>query len=132
MGGWDLLMFKSKGQRQRDEAEFFARVFPLGPGQKDAAAGLLEQLPAGAKGRMDEKERLFLFICAKEAYLAAATEDERLGAAEAYLKKHSKMDTTARSAMLALLVLDSRAQSLEGYPTLQQVAGQIPLVEAAL
>lgn len=120
MGWFDGWPFKSKEQMDKEAKDFQERVFPFGPTQKDAALAVLQQ---GVKGkRVKDEEKLFAYICAKDACLLNGGELEGgLQAAETTLNKQKWIPEEDRRFILTFVRLEIRAPSLEEYPTAEDV-----------
>lgn len=120
MGLFDGFPFKTKEQQQREERAFQKRVFPLGPGQKEAAQRVVCELLQG----MDQQEALFAFICAKDAW-QIAMEDERYDevadSALQALQNQRGLSGQQKKLLVTFVRLETHADSLENYPTADEV-----------
>ena len=113
-------LFVSKEERARRAREFDQRVFPFGlEAQRQAARDLLStQL---GKGRSKDNELLFAFIVAKDKYLLENKGDAGYQAAVRQLKKLGWISKDQKNFILAFLLLETRIQSLDEYPTEEDV-----------
>lgn len=118
MGLFDGFPFKSKEQAQREQKDFEKRVFPFGLEQREAARAVLAAVIPGQK---HDNERLFAFISAKDNYILDEMSEEALNKSRAKLATMKWLSAEEIELVLALVRLDSAIQSLEDYPTPQQV-----------
>ena len=118
MGLFDGFPFKSKEETEREKQEFQKRVFPLGMVQRDAAQRVLEELFQDPK-RL--REYLFAFIVSKDRYTMQDMTDEAMEDVQVQLKRQKWLKEDDKRLIVALLLLDCRATSLESYPTAQEV-----------
>ncbi len=118
MGLFDGWPFKTKEQEEKERRDFEKRVFPFGIEQKDVAMHVLKE---GLSDKLKDKEKLFAFICAKDACLLCGVEEGGLGMAEDALKKQKWIGEEDRKFIYAFMRLEMRAPSLEEYPTANDV-----------
>ncbi|MDL2324353.1 hypothetical protein LJC61_04285 [Ruminococcaceae bacterium OttesenSCG-928-A16] len=118
MGWFDGFPFKSKEQREKERIKFQTKVLPFGEPQKKAALLVLKQL-AGTK--LQDEELLFAFFSAKDKYISGLEDDEALEAAAAAIKKHPRLTPADKQNVVALVHLEYGIESLDNYPTPQQV-----------
>ena len=118
MGWFDGFPFQSREDMEREKRDFERRVFPLGLAQRDAARTVLRELIPHIKS---DSESLFAFISAKDIYMLNEQTDEALARARAQMKKLRYFTEEDKDKILALLLLDATATSLEEYPTAQEV-----------
>ena len=119
MGWFDGWPFKSKEQQEKEERDFQKRVFPFGMEQRDAALAVLKE---GTTSKLKDSEKLFAFICAKDACLLNGGEaEDGLQKAEATLDKQKWIPKEDRCFILTFMRLEIRATSLEDYPTAEDV-----------
>lgn len=119
MGLFDGFPFASREQQEKDRAAFEKRVFPLGLAQRDKAREVLQQLLAGKRTR--DTDRLFAYITAKDSYTQQQDPANALAAAQDTLKKQKWLTDESRRTMLALVLLEADTQTLENYPTADDV-----------
>lgn len=116
-----LLDFRSAAQKKEDYRQFQLCVLPLGDGQKEKAAAVL----AAAPKKAPPERLMFLFLVAKERYL----ETERAEKTQAECRKESlhylgRFHLTSRENLayvFCLALLDMQTESLDDYPTADQV-----------
>ncbi len=113
--GWP---FKSKEQQDKEQQEFSARVFPLGEGQREKALAVLRQV---ASPKLRDSELLFAFISTKDRYVQNDCSPEALEKARVQLNRLRWMKKPDTDMVLALVRLDSLAESLEDYPSADAV-----------
>ncbi len=122
MGWFDGFPFKSKAQMDKERAEFEQRIFPLGLEQRDEALRLLRQF--FSRKRKDD-EVLYAFISSKDSYTRAQNPEDSLKRIHTKLRKHNKFSDNEIQVIMALLPLDAGAESLEGYPTAEDIKKQL-------
>ncbi len=119
------------GSRQREQIALLGKlVFPLGEGQRECIRITLHEL-VGA--RVKDEEKLFWYLCAKEAYLQKTDDGEEAAGRRAYAKlaqMHVK-DPRDRQVIVALLHLERDLPSLEDFPSPQAVLARSYSEEAA-
>ncbi|MDR2903203.1 MAG: hypothetical protein LBU77_01660 [Clostridiales bacterium] len=113
MGFLDEL-FVSREERERKENAYMKKVLPLGPGQKEAALALLKPLIGAV---ISDPELFYFFLVAKERFL----DEKKLPEIRRYLKKHGSFKDHDIKTIISVAVLDSRAESVEAYPSLEDV-----------
>ena len=116
MGLFDGFPFKSKEDTEREKQEFQKRVFPLGMVQRDAAQSVLEELFQNPK-RL--REYLFAFIISKDRYTKNDMTDAAMEDVKVQLNRQKWLKENDKQLIIALMLLDCRASSLENYPTAQ-------------
>ncbi len=127
MGLFDGWPFKTREQEDKEKRDFEKRVFPFGPEQKDAAEAVLKE---GITGKLKNQEKLFAFICAKDAcMLNGGEEEDGLEKAQEALKKQKWVSAEDRKFIYTFMRLEIRATSLEDYPTVEQVRQQLAYAE---
>lgn len=118
MGWFDGFPFKTKEQMERERKEFESRVFPLGPEQKDIALAILKQLLVRPK--LKDNEKLYAYISAKDKY-AYHGDDGGVEYAQSALRKQKWLNEEEIRLVLALVMLDTKATSLEEYPSIEEI-----------
>ena len=118
MGWFDGWPFKSQAQMKKEQAEYEKKLLPFGEEQRDAADKVLAQV-TGPK--LKDRERMYLFLAAKEKFLTKDTEEEALDSAGRFLMDQSWLPRQDARMILAFALLEYRAPSLEEYPTAEIV-----------
>jgi hypothetical protein len=125
MGFLDGFPFVNRDERRRREKEFDSLVFPLGvDDQRKAAVKLLSDL-IPPDGPNKPNILLFAFIVAKEAYVINEKGESGLAAARRELDRALRKDKREKDLILAAVVLDAEATSLDDYPTAEQVISSL-------
>ncbi len=120
MGLFDGFPFRSREDLRRQAEDFEQRVLPFGDAQKGMALSVLQRLIKGKK--LNDADRLFAFLNAKDAYTKQKEQSDALNSARQELKKQERFMTPEEiNLVLALVVLDSALLSLDEYPTEEQV-----------
>lgn len=118
MGIFDGFPFKSKDQVERERKEFADKILPLGEAQKQKALAVLCQI-TGPKLRSEEK--LFAFFTAKQQYLDAGGGTEGVRAAQKKLAGFRYVPKEDAQHIVAMVTLEKDVESLDDYPTAEQV-----------
>lgn len=118
MGWFDGFPFKSREQMQKEQQDFEKNVFPLGMEQREAALAVLREVTTK---KLPDDQKLFAFISAKDRFAKAETEEDGLAQMSKTFIKQSWLKQEDKIAIAALILLESRIESLEDYPTAQQV-----------
>jgi len=105
----NMFKFVSQAERKQLDRDFRKKIFPLGPAQKDLALNAIRPL---IKTKIRDDLLLFAFISAKEKFV-----DISESAAYDYLKKQKQFTDKEKAYLMALVLLDTRAESPERYPT---------------
>ncbi|MDR3224945.1 MAG: hypothetical protein LBT52_01465 [Clostridiales Family XIII bacterium] len=117
LNGWP---FVSKEVRARQEREFDERIFPLGmEAQRDKMKEvLLALIPKSAS-----KIQYILFACllSKDLYLQNDKTEEGIRLAKARLDKILRNTEEEKLLIMTLAQMDAETDSLETYPTPEQV-----------
>lgn len=128
MGWFDGFPFKSKQQREKERREFERLVFPFGVEEQRAAARkVLNEMLPGKK--IQDEQRLYAFICAKEAYLTCEEAGEEVDAALRTMRKQPWITDEFAASILSLIRLEKNIESLEEYPTAEEVQAAAPTIE---
>ncbi len=122
MGWFDGFPFQSREQMDKEKRDFEKRVFPFGLAQRDCARAVLQQLVPNKKF---EGEALFAFISSKDIYMQNEQSPEGLQHARKQLKRMRFFSEEDKDKILALVVLDAAAPSLEEYPTAEAVLARV-------
>ncbi|MDR1134818.1 MAG: hypothetical protein LBL49_01355 [Clostridiales Family XIII bacterium] len=113
------LSFESPEERRQKQKEFEKKIFPFG---LDAHRELVkDRLAQIMTSPILDEERMFAFIVAKEKYLLEDNSAEGMMRARLQLKKIRDLNEADIELIIALVHLDSRLTSLEGYPTPQMI-----------
>ncbi|MFV0351737.1 MAG: hypothetical protein ACK5JF_05425 [Oscillospiraceae bacterium] len=118
MGWFDGFPFKSREQMQKEQQDFEKNVFPLGMEQREVALAVLREVTTK---KLPDDQKLFAFISAKDRFAKAETEEDGLAQMSKTFIKQSWLKQEDKIAIAALILLESRIESLEDYPTAQQV-----------
>lgn len=111
----DLFKFVSAEEREQKLLDYQRKIFPLGLPQRDAALNAIRPLMEAKKSDTD---LLYVFITAKQKYLESAADPaQRLWK---YINSQRFSDTEKKYIM-ALVLLDTSAESLEEYPTAEDI-----------
>ena len=109
-------LFVSKEERQRRAKEFDGRVFPFGMEEQRETVRKLLSTQLG-KGRGKENELLFAYLIAKDKYLLNDKGEKGLKNACAQLKNLGWLSKGQKKFILALVLMDTEIQSIEEYPS---------------
>jgi hypothetical protein len=115
--------FVSKEDRERKRKNFEKRLVPHGlEEQRDRARQTLQDLFPD----LDSKDSLFAFFDAKDAYTKCTEDDDKdvqdsRAAAIGKLKKLKWIDERKTKLLLACIELELEINSLEQYPTAEQI-----------
>jgi hypothetical protein len=120
IGDWFHVSKEEQAQRRDDMSK---RVFRFGDeAQRPVVIKILDELYGNTR-RFSDQDQLFAFISSKNVYAIAYEKnpaDAAFAAAKQLRSLGWRKDERIR-ILLALLVLDQRAPSLEEYPTADQV-----------
>lgn len=119
MGWLDGWPFKSRDQQFKEQAEFERRVFPFGEGQREKALTVLRQVVPNPKIR--DNELLFAFLSAKDKYVQGEMTLDALEEAREHMVKMRWLRGVNVEPVLALVRLEADIDSLEDYPTAEDV-----------
>ena len=117
-------LFVSKEERQRRAKEFDRRVFPFGLEEQREIVSKLLSTQLG-KGRGKENELLFAYLIAKDKYLLNDKGETGINRALAQLKNLGWLSKGQKKFILALVLLDTEIQSIEDYPSEDDVFAYI-------
>lgn len=109
--GWEE--FKSTKERLREQQEYQQKIFPLGEEQR---AVVLSALKEFVKRKAPDSEILYHFIVSKQKYVENDKKEEIIPEIAKYLRK-ARFKADEIKSIIALVMLDSEAQSIESYPT---------------
>lgn len=121
----NLFTSKTPAQREKEQEEFDKKILPMGQPQLEAARGVLAVV---LSKRLYESERMFTFISGKDKYIeggkgAAGTEE-----AKKYLAAQKRLTPQDRVVLLEFIRLEAELESLENYPTPEQVLALAAIV----
>ena len=118
MGLFDGFPFVSKEERERRRRDFEKRVVPFGAEeQREKLKGILKELFPG----VDLTDAVFVYFNAKDAYTYKETKVEAEFAARLKLKNVRWMDGRGVAIILRLIEMESELESLDDFPTAQDV-----------
>jgi len=122
MGLFDGFPFVSKEERERRRRDFEKRVVPFGvEEQRGKLKGILKELFPG----VDITDAVFVYFNAKDAYTNKDTKVEAEFAARQKLKNVRWVDGQGVAKMLRLIELETGIESLEEFPTAQDVLNSL-------
>jgi len=122
MGLFDGFPFVSKEERERRRRDFEKRVVPFGvEEQRGKLKGILKELFPG----VDITDAVFVYFNAKDAYTNKETKVEAEFAARQKLKNVRWVDGQGVAKMLRLIELETGIESLEEFPTAQDVLNSL-------
>ncbi|GHU67416.1 hypothetical protein AGMMS49983_18550 [Clostridia bacterium] len=118
MGLFDGFPFTSKEDRERRTKDFENRVAPHGvEAQRDRMREMMKELFP----EMDSKDAMFVFFDAKDSYTKKEKGEAGRAAAAARLKKLRWVDERKTQIILAYVELESEIESMDDYPTAEQI-----------
>ena len=118
MGWFEGFPFVSKEERERRSKEFASRLVPFGiDEQREYTAKTLKELFPDH----DTKDCLFTFFDAKDFYTKKDKGAPGLAAARVRLQRQKWIDERKTKIFLAFIELESEIESLDDYPTAEQV-----------
>lgn len=116
MGLFDGFPFKTKDQIEKERADFSAKVFPLGPEQKEAASNILGQI---ISRKTKTQQALFAFIAGKDYCLSLVEKDGHIDTVvlrRFLTKQHIGLPPEDQALVAALILLDFDVTRLDEYP----------------
>ena len=118
MGWFDGFPFVSKEERERRKKEFEKRIAPFGVDaqREKLRAVLIELFP-----KTDSMESMFAYYDAKDAYTKKETDAEGMAVARIKLSRHKWINKRNESIMLRLIELEKEIESLDDFPTAEDV-----------
>ena len=118
MGWFDGFPFTSKEERERRKKEFEGRIAPFGvEEQREKLRTILVELFP----KTEPTESMFAYYDAKDAYTKKDTEAEGIAVARMRLSRHKWINKRNESIMLRLIELEKDIESLDDYPTAEDV-----------
>jgi hypothetical protein len=111
--------FESKAEKEKKMRQFQQMILPLGLEQKGA---ILNALRPVMNKKIHDTEILYAFFVSKEKYLDS---DRNMAEPEEYLNGLKSFSADERKYILKLVLLDIKAQSLEEYPTAEDIKGEL-------
>ena len=118
MGWFDGFPFVSREERERRRKEFEKRVTPFGvEEQREKLAATLKELFPG----IDKMDAMFAFYDAKDAFTYKETKEEGYAAAKLKLRKLKWINGRNETIMLRFIELENGIESLDEYPTREDV-----------
>lgn len=128
MGWFDGFPFKSKAQQDKERKAFEKTVFPFGVEEhREAARKVLHEVLQANK--LQDDQRLYAYIIAKEAYMECEDVGEEANAALRVLHKQPWVTDEHAALIISLIRLEKGAESLENFPTAEQVREGKPVIE---
>jgi len=116
----DLFRFISPEEKSIRQRDFQNKVLPLGLEQKGLALNAMRPL---INPKLSDEELLYTFFIAKQKYIDTSNID----VVHNSLKKHDILSETEQSYIVALILLDTHATSLEQYPNSNDVKSRAKL-----
>ena len=106
--------FRSKEQKEKDAADYYTRMFPLGEEQKQQVEKLISELIGE---QTSEQEKMYLYLTCRQA-LGESDQSLALWYSQQLLKKYSE---ESRQRFIALARCQQRAASREELPDQETV-----------
>jgi hypothetical protein len=120
VGWFEGFPFQSKEDRERKAKEFEDRVFPFGvEAQRNAVTALLKEL--GTSPKAQTQDLLYAYISAKDKYVLKGKDENAFSIARQQVTKLKWVEASDRRIILAMIKLDTDIQSLENYPTADEI-----------
>lgn len=122
MLGKGISWFESvpRKEQERREKQYYKRMFPLGERQKDRELELLRQF--SVLRAVKDQDLLYHLVCVKECLQAEEEEEREENLCEWRGSRLAKaLSREARNVIIALAVLEEDCESLEQFPSKEQI-----------
>jgi len=126
--GISWFQFTSRKEQRNKEKRYYKKMFPLGEKQRDRELDVFRQF--SVLRDMKEQDLMYQLLCLKECL--SQEEEERAEAVRVWRGSilAKRMTREMQNILIALAELEADCESLEEFPTVEEIAARAKTIEA--